>query len=115
MWKAYRNTAVLQQAPKVVCQQKTINVSIRNNPMMLKNSLMIIECSLAEPQPVTMTLYSMAGVKIRTWASSERASHYSQVVWEGKDSHGDAVHAGIYYLDVRTTNDHIVKTIMVCM
>ncbi len=55
-----------------------------------------IRYTLRAPAEVTVTVYNVAGQKVRTLAPGMRPAGSHAVVWDGRDAHGKAVAGGMY-------------------
>lgn len=51
---------------------------------------------LSESGNTSLTVYNLAGQKIRTLADEPMAAGNHTVVWDGRDDGGNAVAAGVY-------------------
>lgn len=51
---------------------------------------------------VEITIYNMAGVKVRTLVNAEHHAGYHEVVWDGRNSSGQSVASGIYMYMIAT-------------
>jgi len=57
-----------------------------------------IAFSLPSPGRVKLSVYDLAGARVRTLVDGERASGAQSVVWDGRDSQGATVRAGAYFV-----------------
>jgi len=53
---------------------------------------------LARTGPVDLVLYSVGGRRVRTLVSGTQEAGEYRFTWDGRDDHGHAVAAGVYYL-----------------
>jgi|GEM_PF-739314 len=77
------------QAPAVTAMQGNYP-----NPF---NPVTSIRYSLADSQPVVITVYNILGQKVRTFNEGVQSSGSHSVTWNGTDGAGRAVASGIYF------------------
>ncbi len=53
--------------------------------------------SLAQPGPVSLRIYSVDGRLVRTLVSGTQEAGWYRPVWDGRDDHGNAMSAGVFY------------------
>jgi len=63
---------------------------------------------------VELTVYDIAGRKIRTLVSGDFAAGSYKIVWIGTDEHGNAVASGVYLYRL-TTGEHQFSRKMILM
>ena len=73
------------------------------------NPVTTIEFSVPEDAPVTLAIYDVTGRLIQTLVSGEMNSGNHRIVWDGLDSSGDAVSAGMYLYTLRSADVTITK------
>lgn len=61
-----------------------------------------IEFTLAEPTPVNLSIYDLAGNKIHELVSGERSPGTHRVTWDGQDARGMTVSSGVYLYRIET-------------
>lgn len=61
------------------------------------NPKTVVEFGLAHTSPVKLTVYDVSGRVVRTLVDKEMATGTYQVLWNGNDSNGHPVAAGVYY------------------
>ncbi|MHB9029618.1 MAG: cohesin domain-containing protein, partial [Candidatus Latescibacterota bacterium] len=66
------------------------------------NPSTVIDFTLPEPGHVTLNVYDMLGRNIRTLVSGAYATGQHSVVWDGRDSRGNDVSAGIYVYTIKS-------------
>jgi len=66
--------------------------------------------SLAQPGPVSLRIYSVDGRLVRTLASGTREAGYYRPVWDGRDDHGNAMSAGVYYARLVAGRVRVTRT-----
>ncbi|HNT51818.1 MAG TPA: FlgD immunoglobulin-like domain containing protein, partial [Candidatus Syntrophosphaera sp.] len=54
--------------------------------------------------PVTLNIYNLRGQKVRAWDLGPLDKGEQQALWDGRDDRGQQVAAGIYILELRTSN-----------
>jgi hypothetical protein len=64
-----------------------------------------IAYQLAKDSEVSLTVYNLAGQEIRTLVNKRQSAGPQQVVWDGKDLHGNQVASGIYLYRLKTENN----------
>ncbi|MEJ2104623.1 MAG: FlgD immunoglobulin-like domain containing protein [Ignavibacteriaceae bacterium] len=69
------------------------------------NPSTIIAYQLASESEVSLTVYNLAGQEIRTLVNERQSAGPQQVVWDGKDLHGNQVASGIYLYRLKTENN----------
>lgn len=57
-----------------------------------------IAFSLPNPGRVKLSVYDLAGARVRTLVDGDRVSGTQSVVWDGRDSQGASVRAGAYFI-----------------
>ena len=57
-----------------------------------------IAFSLPNPGRVKLSVYDLAGARVRTLLDGERSSGAQSVLWDGRDSGGTPVRAGAYFI-----------------
>lgn len=57
-----------------------------------------IAFSLPNPGRVKLSVYDLAGARVRTLLDGDRSSGAQSVLWDGRDSGGTPVHAGAYFI-----------------
>ncbi|MCK4546349.1 MAG: T9SS type A sorting domain-containing protein, partial [Candidatus Eisenbacteria sp.] len=71
-------------------------VELRNYPNPF-NPKTVVEFGITRTTPVKLTVYDVNGRVVRTLVEEEMDMGTYQVLWNGKDSNGHAVAAGVYY------------------
>ena len=61
-----------------------------------------IEYTLDESRQVSLDIFSITGQRVRTLASSVMSPGVHRVVWNGRDSDGNSVAAGVYLYRIKT-------------
>jgi len=63
--------------------------------------------------PATVSIYNMAGTKIKEWACENLSGTTSPIVWDGTDESGKKCIKGMYLVQLKTTNSlNTVKCIL---
>jgi flagellar hook assembly protein FlgD len=57
--------------------------------------------ALQESQLVMLVVFNLSGQRIRTLANRDFTAGYYSALWDGKDSNGNAVPAGIYVYQIK--------------
>ncbi len=68
------------------------------------NPATTIRYHLARPCRVTLTVYNLAGQKIREWVEEKKPDGTHQIYWNGRDAFGSDVASGIYVYTLRAGN-----------
>jgi flagellar hook assembly protein FlgD len=77
-------------------QQVFRNSLVQNFPNPF-NPQTTLAYSLKEPGNVTLSIYDVAGRRIRELVSAQRPAGAYKVVWDGTDSKGSKVASGVYF------------------
>jgi hypothetical protein len=77
------------------------------------NPSTVIRFDLPKEAPVTLEIYNILGVKVRTLMSGEAASagRYT-AVWDGRDESGATVTTGVYLYRIIAGDFHASKKMM---
>jgi len=75
------------------------------NPL---NGTTTIEFTAPSPTTGTLSVYNVAGIKVRTLAEGQFAARTHKVAWDGTDDQGRAVESGVYF--TRLTAGKTVRT-----
>ena len=65
--------------------------------------------TLSESSPVRMSIYSIAGKKVREWYDSRQQPGQYTIDWNGMDSSGLSVASGVYFYQLKTDWGHTVQ------
>ena len=71
---------------------------------------MTLSFSLAERGPVDLRIYSVDGRLVRTLVSGTQEPGYYRPVWDGRDDHGNAMSAGVFYARLVAGRVHMTRT-----
>ncbi len=66
----------------------------RPNPF---NPTTTIAYNIAQPGDVLLEIYNVAGQRMRTLVDERRSSGPHEVMWDGRNDHGESVGSGIYF------------------
>lgn len=73
-----------------------------------------IAFSLPNPGRVKLSVYDLAGARVRTLVDGDRSSGAQSVLWDGRDSQGSPVRAGAYFIRLdfagRSLHQRLVMT-----
>jgi len=64
-----------------------------------------IAYQLAKESEVSLIVYNLAGQEVKTLVNERQSAGPQQVVWDGKDLHGNQVASGIYLYRLKTENN----------
>jgi hypothetical protein len=73
------------------------------------NPVTEIQFDLPEQGQVTLTIYNLAGRRVRTLISGEMKAGYHSVVWNGLSDSGKPAASGIYFYSLEAKNFHATK------
>ncbi|MCD4829420.1 MAG: T9SS type A sorting domain-containing protein [Candidatus Cloacimonetes bacterium] len=77
------------------------------------NPTTTIAFSLAEPAQITLCVYNLRGQLVRTLADGLFSAGGHSVVWDGLDTHGEAVSTGVYLFRLETGSEvHVSKALL---
>ena len=62
----------------------------------------MLRLGLPVRSPVALTLYNMAGQRVRTLLNTTMEAGYHTVLWNGRDEQGQPVSSGVYLYRVQT-------------
>ncbi len=87
-------------------------VSVYPNPF---NSNVVIRLTKADldGDPVSMTVYNVAGQPVRSLARGVLAAETHEVLWDGRTDRGELVSSGAYFLRVDTGGRSMVQKMLV--
>lgn len=75
-------------------------VSVSPNPF---NPTTTVYFTLPEPMPVTATVYSVTGARVRVLAGGKRFDMgENRITWDGRSDRGSTVASGVYFIRVKT-------------
>ncbi|RKZ05757.1 hypothetical protein DRQ32_12030, partial [bacterium] len=103
MWQSVE--LEIREAPPSTAPSRTRLVGARPNPF---NPRTTIYFDLAHPDDVTVSVYDLAGRRVREWVLRNQLPGRGQVIWDGDDRHGRRASSGVYL--VRLQADGIVDT-----
>ena len=87
-------------------------VSVYPNPF---NSNVVIRLTKADldGDPVSMTVYNVAGQPVRSLARGVLAAETHEVLWDGRTDKGEPVSSGVYLLRLVTGGRSMVRKMLV--
>lgn len=91
---------------------KSENTSFLFSPNPL-NSEITIHYKLPAPSYITLKVYNFTGQLVRTIVDESRETGYHKAVWDGRDSKGERVPSGVYFLRLTTGDFSVVRKITV--
>lgn len=77
------------------------------------NSSTIIRCEIAEPGPVSVSIFNVLGQRIKTLCDEEKSPGSFQVEWDGRNDAGDLVGTGEYLCRMQAGEFIAVRKIVV--
>jgi hypothetical protein len=72
----------------------------------------IIEYVVPERGQVELNIYNLLGQKIRSLVNDMKTPGTYQILWDGRDDHGNNVATGMYLYQLRSENAFITKKMM---
>lgn len=69
----------------------------------------VIWFSLKDNGPVTVKVYNVAGQLVRTLFDGEMIAGVHEIVWDGRDDHGEEVSSGVYFYSLDMNRGRLVK------
>ena len=76
------------------------------------NAQTLIRYAIPKPSPVKLTVYSSAGMLIRTLQAGVNKPGYYQAIWNGKDEQGKPVAKGVYFYRMKADNFTTTKKML---
>jgi flagellar hook assembly protein FlgD len=61
----------------------------------------VIEYQLPGQAFAKLEIYNLRGELIRQLVQAQRPAGYHEVIWDGRDEHGNPVSSGIYFLSMQ--------------
>ena len=72
----------------------------------------IIKYNLPEKGNVSINIFDVIGRKVTSLADQEQSSGEHYILWDGKDSSGNAVASGIYLYNIKYRNKSVSKKML---
>lgn len=94
--------------PLAPTKDKTESVALTNYPNPF-NPTTTIRFALPDKKFVRLRVFDVLGRQVRTLASRKMSAGIHQIIWDGRNSAGAGVAAGIYFASLKTGNE--IKTI----
>jgi len=76
------------------------------------NPITTIRYGLPESSPVKLTVYDLAGRKIKTLVDTDKPAGWHSVTWDGTDDSGISVSTGVYLYIIHTKNYTVTKKML---
>ena len=102
----------LKSAPTLVGEAKPSNFAILGNYPNPFNPSTAIEFSLGKAGSADISLYNVAGQKVRELLSGSMKAGVHTVVWNGRDNFGRTVSAGVYIAKLTMGSSVTAKSMM---
>ena len=80
----------------------------QNTPNPFRGST-TLSFSLAQRGPVTLTIYDVAGRLVTPLVNGDLGPGLYRYTWDGRDRLGRRVSSGVYYYELRSTDDQVTK------
>ena len=80
------------------------------NPFNLSTT---IRYSLPQDAAVNLTIYNLRGQKVATVVDEYQSAGFQQVIWRGRDSFGNDVSSGVYFMKLSVDKEFLTKKITV--
>ncbi len=87
-------------------------VSLSQNYPNPFNPFTTIRFELPQPDEIELSVFNVTGQRIRCLIKGQKAAGLHQVVWNGRDEHGEPVPSGIYYYRLVTTHKVFSKKLV---
>ena len=98
--RTWRSTELrVTTSPPDATPAHTRLIGARPNPF---NPQTTIEFDLADPGSVSLTIYDLAGRKIRRWTLQNQVAGRRNVIWDGTDESGRRAASGVYFVQLQT-------------
>ncbi len=89
--------------------QIPLDLQIWPNPC---NPSTTISFSLESSSPVAMDIFNLRGQKVRSLVEGSLPGGSYQVVWDGRDSHGETCSSGVYLARLTTPGQHAARKLV---
>ena len=63
----------------------------------------MIEFNLPEPCKVTISVFDLQGRNLHTWVRIDNNPGTHEIIWDGRDEHGNRIPSGLYYYRINTS------------
>jgi flagellar hook assembly protein FlgD len=73
----------------------------------------VVELTLPNAAQVDLTLYDVAGRKVRTLVAGPMQPGAHRVAWDGRDGNGTVVKAGVYFYEMRVDHWRAARRVVV--
>ena len=104
----YRRTTSLAGVGKV--SSGAVSLEVLPNPVSATSS---ISFTLPVESLTTLKIYDIRGRLVEKLLSEEVSAGYHSATWDTRDQSGTLVSPGIYYLELQTPTDRIIKPVVV--
>ncbi|HLK27546.1 MAG TPA: T9SS type A sorting domain-containing protein [Puia sp.] len=99
---------VLQEEKNIISHDKII--SVFPNPLSHSTT---ISFSLEQPQKVSVSIFDLSGRLVSKIADANMEDGLHQLIWDAKDTRGNSVLKGIYFIKVETQHGTEIRKIIV--
>ena len=89
-----------------ITEINSFNLSNYPNPF---NPTTTINFSIPDESKVKIEIYNIKGQKIITLANSKYRTGCHQVIWNGNDENNKSVGSGVYFYNIQTANNAMMK------
>jgi hypothetical protein len=103
---------VLGEAPGVTSPSVPVHVEIEGNFPNPFNSQTVIRFATPAQGLVTMRVFDLSGRLVRTLANEEMAAANHSIVWDGTNSNGQPLGAGVYFCRLEAQGQVLTQKIM---
>ncbi|MDP8320722.1 MAG: T9SS type A sorting domain-containing protein [Candidatus Stygibacter australis] len=83
-----------------------VNMNVYPNPF---NPELTVKYNLEEAQRVEITVYNLKGEKVKTLLEEQAVAGAGEKVWDGRNAQGSACGSGVYFVQMKTGNERILK------
>ncbi|MEO0092506.1 MAG: C25 family cysteine peptidase [candidate division WOR-3 bacterium] len=95
------------------------NISVNSNRKIFVNqpnpfkTQTQIQYSLSKDSKVTLQIYDITGRLIRTLVNQNQSRGFHTIYWDGKNQQGEKVSQGVYFCNLRTETDYLIRKLII--
>ncbi|MGH7598678.1 MAG: FlgD immunoglobulin-like domain containing protein, partial [bacterium] len=71
-----------------------------------------INYAVPKPARVTIEIFNTLGQKVRTLVDVDKPAGSYEVIWDGRNDHGQTVVSGIYFYQLRTAEAKLTRRML---
>jgi outer membrane protein assembly factor BamB len=106
-----RSNCVCNPSPAAVNEVKESSISVKDYPNPFSQKI-TINIALEKADHVSVIIYNMEGMPVRTFANADLHPGSYQYIWNGESEGGANLPDGVYYCRITAGNDITVKKIV---